>query len=152
MDLMTYDFEGMISNLQYGRLRFLGAGSSRRVYEIEDGYAVKAAKNYRGLNQNRMEYMIYNNEKSKILAPVLAISEDARYLIMRKGERMPNFHPILQYYHCRNMWQLANQPMLQILWEKYMLAGGDLVRISSWGMVDRVPVLIDYGFSHMRLD
>ena len=152
MNLKTYDFEKMILNLQQGRLRFIGAGSSRRVYDIGDGYVVKAAKNYRGLKQNRMEYMVFNNEKSRILAPVLAISEDNRFLIMRKGERLNSFYPVLQYYNVKNMKELTNEPQFMVLKNKYLLAGGDLVRISSWGMVNEVPLLIDYGFSHMKLN
>ncbi|MBE5960327.1 MAG: hypothetical protein E7256_02900 [Lachnospiraceae bacterium] len=148
----VYDFDGMLYKLQHNRLRFLGAGSSRKVFDIGDGYVVKVAKNYRGLNQNQMEYMIFDNENTKILTPVLAISEDNRFLIMKKGDRIRNFYPVLQYYEARNMRELTSRPVFQMLTTKYMLAGGDLVRTSSWGIVNGVPMLIDYGFSHMKLN
>lgn len=144
------DFEVIKSDLRHGKYRFIGSGSSRSVFDLANGYVVKSALNNGGITQNQVEYNVYNQEKTEYFAPILAISDDARLLIMKKGEHLWSTNQILQYYRVYNIRELVNNPYFMKIRETYGLAAGDLVRKSSWGIIDQVPVLVDYGYTGRR--
>lgn len=144
------DFEVIQKGLKNGMYQFIGSGSSRRVFDLDNGYVVKSALNYGGITQNQMEYKIYNQEKNEFFAPILAISDDTKFLIMKKGERLWSINQILQYYQVYNIRELVSNSYFIEIRRTYGLAAGDLVRKSSWGMIEQVPVLVDYGYTGRR--
>lgn len=150
MDNIIVDFEVIQRDLNNRKYQFIGSGSSRRVYDLANGYVVKAAMNYGGITQNQMEYKVYNQEKTELFAPILAISDDSMLLIMKKGERLWSLNQVLQYYKYYNMRALVSNSYFMNIRRTYGLAGGDLIRKSSWGMIDEVPVLVDYGYTGRR--
>lgn len=144
------DFEVIQRGLKNDMYQFIGSGSSRRVFDLDNGYVVKSALNYGGITQNQMEYKIYNQENNEFFAPILSISDNARFLIMKKGERLWNITQILEYYQVYNMRELVSNSYFMMIRQTYGLAAGDLIRKSSWGMIDQVPVLVDYGYTGRR--
>ncbi|WP_310602086.1 hypothetical protein [Anaerosporobacter sp.] len=150
MDRDIIDFKQIRKDLNHDRYEYIGSGSSRSVYDLENGYVVKAALNYGGLSQNRLEHKIYMQEQAPLFAPILTISEDAMFLIMKKGERLSDLNQVLEYYQVSTMQQLIREDYFIKIRETYRLASGDLRRKSSWGMIDEVPVLVDYGYTGSR--
>ncbi len=150
MDKYMIDFEVIKKELRHGTYIYIGSGSSRSVFDLNNGYVVKAAINRGGLSQNKVEYNVYNQEHTALFAPILTMSEDAMFLIMKKGERLSSLNQVTQYYKVKDMRQLVERPYIVSLREKYGLARGDLVRKSSWGIIDEIPVLVDYGFTGRR--
>lgn len=69
----------------------LGGGSSRTVYELEDGVVVKYAMSFRrkkvGIAQNIAEYKIFRQAKKElnILCPIISASKKRDCLIMPKA-------------------------------------------------------------------
>ncbi|WP_455715897.1 hypothetical protein [Anaerosporobacter sp.] len=147
MDKYIIDFEVIKKELRHGTYIYIGSGSSRSVFDLNNGYVVKAAINRGGIYQNKVEYNVYNQEHTALFAPILTMSEDAMFLIMKKGEKLLSLSQVIQYYDVRDMRQLVERPYFVDIRRKYGLARGDLVRRSSWGIVDEVPVLIDYGYT-----
>lgn len=146
-------------------------GSSRVVWEI-NGYVVKRAKNKAGVEQNKRERDIYNMSYGKLrerLAPVRAISENDKVLIMDNAEKVrrlsKSFLEKMGYEEDvrveRNgrifyedvltgpIWQqLGNWPDsggVYVLERGGIGVCGDFLRPSSWGKLNGKLVLIDYG-------
>ena len=85
---MFIDFNDIMFGLRNGRYVYIGSGSSREVYDLENGYVVKVAKNKAGIEQNRAEYYISANDSSGIFAKVIEASNDYGLLIMRKAKKI----------------------------------------------------------------
>ena len=141
------DIEKIKWELRKGSFSYLGSGSSRRVYDMLNGYVLKVAKNKGGIEQNQVEYRIFQEEQSELFAPILFKSDDHRLLVMQKAERIWRMQYILEYYKVNSMQELVRQPYLLSICKKYDLAKGDLIRKSSWGTIQEVPLLIDYGYT-----
>lgn len=151
MDKDSIDFEVIKKDLKHGAYKFIGSGSSRSVFDLGNGYVVKAAINRGGLYQNKVESYVYSQEHTDLFAPILTKSENSMFLIMKKGEKIWSLNQVLQYYEANDMRQLVERPYYVHIRQTYGLARGDLVRKSSWGIIDQVPVLIDYGYTgHKR--
>lgn len=125
----------------------LGWGSGRIVYDLRNGYVVKAAKNKRGIEQNKAEYQIAGLDQHEVFAKITGISEDNRYLIMEKAEHIRTFTEVWRYYKVRNHVQLFSLEEFKELSKMYDLLPADLRRRSSWGMIKGKPVIIDFGFT-----
>lgn len=150
MDKDSIDFEVIKKDLRRGAYKFIGSGSSRSVFDLDNGFVVKAAINRGGLYQNKIESYVYSHEHTDLFAPILTKSEDSMFLIMKKGEKIMSLNQILVYYEATNMRQLVERDYYVYIRSTYGLARGDLVRKSSWGIINEVPVLIDYGFTGRR--
>lgn len=137
----------IISNIRMGNYRYIGSGSARNVFDLENGYVVKIAKNQAGIAQNRTEYQISFYDNSDLFARVIQVSDDFIFLIMEKAKKINNFSYICRYFNIRNNRELANLSKLQNIQKKYNLLWSDLFRSSSWGMLDGKPVIIDYGYT-----
>ena len=143
---------GMISNhiltdVQNGIHPLLGAGSGRRVYDLQNGSVLKVAKNVKGYAQNQIEYIISEMDESDLFAKVLFLSQDNHYLIMEKAEPVTDFSLVRNYFHVqtnRELFQLSN---LNYSPHKYNLLLSDLCRPVNWGILRGCPVIIDYGFT-----
>lgn len=144
---MGMNFDIIKKNLTQGTYQYIGSGSGRRVYDMKNGYVVKAAKNLKGYAQNQMENEIYLHDNTGMFASVADISIDFQMLVMQKGERMQSYHDLLNYYRVNNFNQLLSLPSFQYIIKRYHLIDADLRRMSSWGLIYGKPVIIDYGFT-----
>lgn len=169
------------------RLKRLGAGSSRIVYQIDNTKVLKLAKNKKGLAQNEVETDGYFSQMS-ITANVFEYDDkhDAPYWIeMELAKPIGRNYKLLEkllgfsldeleaFLHLNNPNQRGRIPFINVdisdermqeLWDdeyasqvvdlvgNIAMEVGDLVRPSSWGIVDRKgkpePVLIDFGFTN----
>ena len=127
--------------------RYIGSGSGRKVFDLGNGYVVKVAKNMAGIAQNRVEHQISLRDNSNLFAKVIEVSGDFQFLIMKKADRINNFSHVLKYFNVSNNRELVRLEEMQTIQWKYNLLLADLCRNSSWGIIDGVPVIIDYGFT-----
>lgn len=144
---MFIDFNDIVFGIRMGRYNYLGSGSSRRVYDLGNGYVVKVAKNRAGVEQNRAEYYIWEEDSSGIFAEIFGVSSDYSMLIMRKGKKIRSMKTIWRYFDAEDEDEFYYSPYMQRLKQKYKLLLGDFEKTSSWGIIDGRPVIIDYGFT-----
>lgn len=144
---MENNFNIIQQNISNGIYPYLGSGSGRRVFDMNNGYVIKAAKNRKGYAQNRTEDDIFHRDSSKLFAKIIDVSEDYHFLLMQKADRINNYHYLCDYFHVDNMSQLLNLPALQYVIHHYHLVSADISRLSSWGLIYGVPYIIDYGFT-----
>lgn len=134
-------------NLTHGYYRYIGSGSSRKVFDLGNGYVVKVAMNMAGIAQNKTEYMISFNNSSGLFAKVMKVSKDFRLLIMKKARKIRDIWDLCRYFNVSSTTELVCSKELQHISGKYNLLLGDLKRIDNWGIIDGDPVIIDYGFT-----
>lgn len=144
---MWNDFERIENNLKLGLYHRIGSGSGREVYDLDNGYVIKIAKNKKGFAQNKAEHRISINSKSDLLANIQAVSDDYKYLVMEKAERIYSFSIIWNYFHVRNNRELFRLQAFRDLIENNDLLLPDLYRKTSWGLVEGKPVIVDFGFT-----
>lgn len=144
---MGIDFEYIKKNIEKKKYQLIGSGSGRHVYDMDNGYVVKSAKNRRGLAQNKAEYQIASTNHSRVFAKIMAVSGDYNLLIMEKADKLKSLGDVLDYYHVRNSRELFRLEDFQIVIKKYNLLIADLRRQTSWGIIRGKPVIIDYGFT-----
>lgn len=145
---MEYNLKETIRIIKNGGYKLIGSGSSRKVYDLNDGNIIKVAKDIRGIYQNQAENQIYLSRKSNFFAEILAVSEDNTCLIMSKAKKIKNIQTVYKYYKVRNFKELATLDHLNDDIKNNKIGKGDLTRATSWGFVGNVPVLIDYGLTH----
>lgn len=141
------DLSLIIDHLSNGAYPLLGSGSGRRVYDLENGTALKAARNAKGYAQNQVESIISEMDDSDLFAKVLFISSDNRYLIMEKADPVSDFSVIRDYFHVKTNRELFQLGDFQYIPHKYNLLAVDLCRPANWGFIHGRPVIIDYGFT-----
>lgn len=144
---MNINFESISKNIRLRVYPKIGSGSGRVVYDLNNGYVVKAAKNGKGIEQNKAEQRISDSDNWKIFAKVVACSEDYSLLVMEKARRINSFKEIWSYYHVSNNRQLFSSDDFRPILVKNELLTADLCRLSSWGIINGIPVIIDYGFT-----
>lgn len=127
--------------------KYIGSGSSRKVFDLGNGYVVKIAKNKAGIAQNKAEYKISLLDSSNLFAKVMKSSNDFHVLIMEKADKVENLAFVCNYFNVDNILQVVTLEDFQNLYHKYNLLLNDLCRISSWGIINGKPVIIDYGFT-----
>lgn len=145
---MDDNYQEIINKIRYGHYKLLGSGSCRYVFDMNNGYVVKVAKDIRGTDQNKNEHTIYSNHKSGFFAEVTYISEDNRLLIMTKAKKIKNMKTVCRYYKVKSIKSLLRVNNFIDDINNNNISFGDLVRVSSWGMVNNIPVMIDYGLTH----
>ena len=143
----TIDLPAIITGLQIGRYPKLGSGSGRRVYDLQNGMALKIAKNVRGYAQNQIEAIISEMDDSQLFAKVLFISKDNLYLVMEKAESVTDFSQVLHYFNAVSNRELFQRDDFSYIPRKYNLLLSDLCRPVNWGILNGRPVIIDYGFT-----
>ena len=146
-----------IAMKRYGNydLEKIGAGSDRRVYNVEDEYALKVAKNRRGLVQNEQEGMYYPE-----ILPELEERGDDFVLVQKADIDTKKSREFVKNFDKYGLDDYENktsdfQRSLESVDAEYDtdtmgclacdLAWGDFVRPSSWGWIEDKPVLIDAG-------
>ena len=136
-----------MSNMKRGMYRYIGSGSSRKVFDLRNGYVVKVAKNSAGVAQNKMEYKISSMDNSNLFAKVLQVSKNFHVLIMEKADKIYDFSSVCNYFKVGSILQVLTLKEFQSLYFRYNLLLNDLCRTSSWGIINERPVIIDYGFT-----
>ena len=145
---MEFNFKKIIAGIRSGKYRLIGSGSSRRVYDLNNGYVIKVAKDIRGVFQNQTENTTYLAQNSNFFAPVVAISEDYKLLIMPKARKIKYIDTVCKYYNVKSIRSLIMLDTLNDDITRNSLGKSDLTRVSSWGLINDVPLLIDYGLTH----
>ncbi len=140
-------FNNIRENINKGNYPRLGAGSGRVVFDLKNGYVIKAAKNKRGIAQNKAEYAIAKNDHSGMFARIVGVSEDYHFVIMEKADRVKSISEVWRYYKVRNNRELSGLESFQKICAKHDLLMSDLYRRMNWGVVKGKPVIIDYGFT-----
>lgn len=149
MDIISgINFDEINYNLRKRMYRYIGSGSGRQVFDLNNGYVVKAAKNRKGIAQNQVEYDIASLDQSNLFAKVPNVSEDYSLLIMEKAEKVRNFSYIFKYFNVKNYRELFRLELIKSNLSRYNLVPHDLARSSNWGIVNNRPVIIDYGFTY----
>ena len=144
---MTDMFNQIMFNIQRGYYRYIGSGSSREVFDLGNGYVIKVAKNWAGIAQNKSEYNISQYDDSGLFAKVVQVSNDFKFLIMEKADKIYSMSEIWKYFNVRGKSGLFHLKEIQDIKRHFNLLLADLERKSSWGMIDGRPVIIDYGFT-----
>jgi len=139
----------------------LGKGSSRYVYEINDKYVLKLAKNNKGIEQNKTEINIFKNSKVKdILAKIIEYDENGIFIVQERAESIINdndferitnlqFDGFLYYLRHDKKWDGDNKQFynkFNSLINKFDLDRYDISQKDSYGIIngERI-VLVDYG-------
>lgn len=166
MDKMNFsiNYEEICVNIAQGRFEYrgekfeyIGEGASRRVFKC-CGLAFKLAKNGFGLKQNEAEVDIFTKiekDLEDLICPIEWFSDDYKVVVSKLAEPLFNSHGWRQdtsdyIYEGRYNRKVGYEKLggrLSVLENKYELANRDIVKVSSWGMLDGVPVLIDYGYT-----
>lgn len=163
------------------QLPYIGGGSSRLVFKIDNDKCLKLAKNSKGLEQNENEASIYNDymSVSDVLATVYEYDQNNLWIEMQIASKCTptkfkqyagiDFNSFSSYLN--NMFnnyrrkvslppeveEFCNEnEFIQGVVEmshNFSLPIGDLTRLSSYGIVsDGRVVLIDYGLTQDTYD
>lgn len=142
------NFHKIISNnIKNGKYRYIGSGSSRRVYDLNNGYVIKIAKNKAGVEQNKAEYMISEMGNYNIFAKVICAISDYNFIVMKKGKKIKSMSYIWKYFNVEDEYDFFNLPIIKSIKYRYGLVVSDLARTSSWAIVDGTVRIIDFGFT-----
>lgn len=144
---MVSSFSQIKFNLRRGHYKHIGSGSSRDVFDLDNGYVIKVAKNRAGIAQNESEYNISDYDNSGLFAKVIEVSNNFKFLIMEKADKVYYMSDVLEYFRVGSKRQLLKLKELQDIKRNYNLLLGDFQRKSSWGMINGKPIIIDYGFT-----
>ena len=144
---MVIVFNEIMLNITRGYYRYIGSGSGRKVFDLENGYVIKIAKNKAGIAQNKSEYKISSKDHSNLFAKVIQASDDFRLLIMQKADKINNISYVWKYFNATSEREFFNSKELQNIKRSYNLLLDDFARKSSWGLINGRPVIIDYGFT-----
>jgi hypothetical protein len=153
-------------------LEHLSSGSSRIVYLTDNKTIVKLAKNDKGLAQNKAES---NPEmKSKFINEVLDHAKNYSWIETHYLEKITvkdfkemtgldfdDFGEAIRYglknisgntdkEKPKNFDKVEKSEIykeMKKIGQQFQLLGGDIARISSWGVKDNHPVLIDAGLT-----
>lgn len=147
IQLNNINYDRISQNIKKGIYHYIGEGSGRRVYDLANGYVVKVAKNYKGIAQNEAEHRISSSDKTKIFARTIGLSPDSRMLIMEKAIPIRDFSELRRYFNVNSNRELFRLEVIQSVYTNHNLLLNDLYRTVNWGMINRRPVIIDYGFT-----
>lgn len=128
------------------KFEFLGEGISRKVYNLNDKYVIKVAKDREGLYQNKVEHYVYTRINTKYISYLAKIAcYTPRILIMQKAIPLTKDYKekFINVFTFNNSKDLLDD--LCFIADKYYLFYEDLISASSWGLINEKYVLIDYG-------
>jgi len=141
------DFNQISLNIKRGTYKYIGSGSGRIVYDLGNGYVVKVAKNRKGLGQNKTEYRIALVDDSGLFAYIPIVSENFKFLVMDKADRIKDISYVWNYFNVRNNQEIYSIQKLQRKSSRYGLLLQDIRRVVNWGQINGKPVIIDYGYT-----
>lgn len=132
---------------------YLGEGISRIAYGINEDWVVKVAKGMEGLYQNKVELYVYKHSGTryrKYLCPIIWHRPDMIF--------MPRAIPLSKISKCKRVdlktirsETEAYNDLISFTKLFYMLPE-DIEATSSWGLLNNIPVLIDYGCTDEKGD
>jgi len=155
----------------YMFLEPLGRGSSREVYTLSSRYALKIARNDKGVAQNEAEVDTFTNPQTKnVVAKVQSFDPDYNWMISDlvkpfdseqefQGAAGLSFDKFCNQIadvlggepDAKDACELAQATAVTIKQNKLMR--GDVNKIDSWGLTSAGdPVLLDYGFTKSVAD
>ncbi len=141
------DYNSILVHIKDHSYRYIGRGSGRNVYDLDNNYVAKVARNRKGIAQNKVEHYISAQGGEDILAHTVGKSDDSRIVIMEKADRITRIQEVYEYYGVKDSSQLYTIEEIQNLSKQYGLVVKDFGRASNWGMIDNIPKIIDYGFT-----
>lgn len=143
-------------NVLKNKYMFLGEGASRLVLAIDDNYVVKLSKGKTGNYQCKTENYIYSNireQNKKYFCPIIWYKKG-----MVVMPRAVPFSQIVGHRH-GSVFEFTNIKPTSAFFQNikkiakhYDLLYPDIKAISSWGLLDNKPVLIDYGCTNKLYD
>lgn len=142
----------IMQGIKLGKYKFIGKGSGRFVFDMNNGYVVKVAKNLAGREQNKVEYKISQDDETGMFAKVIQSFDDYNFIIMEKADKIYNMDYVWRYFNVNNERDFSMLYQIKQIRSRYNLLMGDLRKKSSWGIVDGRVVLIDYGFTRKVRD
>lgn len=141
------DFDTIPFYIKNHSYQYIGGGTGRRVYDLNNNYVAKVARNRKGIAQNKVEYNIFTQRKEPLLACLIGISDDSMIVIMEKANQIKNIQIVYEYYQVKNSSELYRLEEFKRLSNQYDLVLRDFGRASSWGIIDNRPKIVDYGFT-----
>lgn len=148
-------------------LDHMSSGSSRLIYSLGKGLVLKLAKNEKGIAQNKAE--ANPKIKSKYVNPTLKADKDGLWKISPKLEKITekefeeltdinfkDFGEAISYgvdkdekkpEHFEEISKSDLYKEMIRLNKEFDILMGDVERISSWGVKDNCPVLLDTGLT-----
>ncbi|MHB1150881.1 MAG: hypothetical protein ACYCWE_01580 [Eubacteriales bacterium] len=144
---MFINFNEIIRDINLNNYGYIGSGSGREVYDLHNGYVVKIAKNIKGLAQNEVEHYISDNTDSDLLAKVTYISNDLKYLVMEKADKVKHMSGILRYFNVNKKRKLGNIREIRKIAERFDLVYADFFKPNTWGKINGRYVIVDYGYT-----
>ncbi len=144
---IRFDTDQIMRNIIKGNYRRIGSGTARRVFDLDNGYVAKVAKNNKGIAQNKAEFEIASGRRCRLFARVALTTKDYSLLIMERAERINSMSDVLQYFNVRDNNQLFQLKEFENIPE-LDLCIADLCRPVNWGMIKNRPVIVDYGFTY----
>lgn len=141
------------------KFTLIGKGSARLVYDINNEYVLKLAKNNKGIAQNKVEINISKSNKyNDIIAKVVEFNDNGNYLIQQKAKSISDdrfeeltglqYQGFLYYLRFNKEWSGENRVLFDTvssLIDEFDLDRFDVASESSWGEINGRVVLIDYG-------
>jgi hypothetical protein len=144
---MRIDFDHIRQKIDENKYPVIGYGTGRIVYDAENSYVIKVARNDKGIAQNKAEQRIASLDQNSVFAKIIAVSDDSKYLIMEKAEKINSISEVWKHYQVRNNRELFQLEQFRGMMSTYGLLYADLYRKDSWGLIEGRPVIIDYGFT-----
>lgn len=87
------------------------------------------------------------SDDSGLFARIWDVSEDYRFLIMDRAERIRDMSRVWNYFQVESNSELYQVKRIQEAADKYNLLINDFGRAVNWGELGGRPVIIDYGFT-----
>ena len=152
-------------------LEHLSSGSSRLIYKLPDGRVLKLAKNEKGIAQNKVE--ANPKMKSKYINPTIRSDKNGIWKLSpylnkiteKEFEKLTdvNFkefgkaleHKINKESKPGDYDKISKLDLFKELVrlnKDFDILIGDMIRISSWGTKDDLPILLDTGLSEKIWD
>jgi hypothetical protein len=139
--------------------KLLNKGTGRYVYDINNEYVLKLAKNNKGIEQNKTEINISKSGKyNDITANVVEFEDNGLYLIQQKAYRLTEqgfkditglqLQGFLYYLRHDRKWDGENIKFynkVNSLVNEFKLDRFDITSENSWGIINNNVVIVDYG-------
>lgn len=168
-------FNSFAQKIKYCKSIFnqLASGSSRVVFEYDNDYVLKVAKNEKGIAQNKLENDGFI-QQSDCVTKIIKEGNDNSWLLVQRAKKITpkmfegltgiNFKLFGNYIDARVNFkkyyiaQMSKEELDKLSDNEFVndvldimvnfdMPIGDIARISSWGEVGGKAVLTDYGLS-----
>jgi len=154
------DFIKLKKEIKTKKYSLIGIGTSRKVYDLQNGTVAKVAMNIKGIAQNKTEVQIFEEDNGdcypiKIFATVFEFSDDLKIIIVEKCTKVKGMKIVKKSLDISNGKEIEASfyDAITEIANRFELMRGDLERPSSWGLNSKdEPVLIDYGCTRKVFD